>query len=178
MGRTLAALVCLTPFALLARAAPPDGGVRGDDEITLAAIDGGAREGVYHGVAPGASNLPPHPPKLPLRRGPQRMTWPGFQVKDGVPTVFLEVTGPPSYTLKAERGALIITLKDTVVPIRNNRRELKVKEFKTAVQDIETRATGRTVTVTIRTRVGAVPAHAEHVEPAAGGFQLLVIELK
>src|SRR6185369_7394762 len=41
--------------------------------------------GGYRGVAPGAQNLPPHPPRLPIKRGPQRMTWPGFQMRDGVP---------------------------------------------------------------------------------------------
>src|SRR5690242_9240581 len=62
------------------------------EEGNLNVNEKGGAEGGYKGVAPGAQALPPHPPKLPLRKGPQRMTWPGFQVKDGVPTVFLEVT--------------------------------------------------------------------------------------
>ena len=69
----------------------------------------GAAEGRYKGVAPGGQALPPHPPRLPLRKGPQRMTWPGFQVRDGVPTVFLEVTAAPEYRVEDAPGEVVVT---------------------------------------------------------------------
>jgi len=131
----------------------------------------------YKGVAPGAQGLPPHPPKLPLKTGPQRMIWPGFQVRDGVPTVFLELTAPPDYKIDEQKGALVVTLRNTVVPLKNNKRPLRVGAFDTAVTDVETRAKGRDTQVIIKTKDAAAPAHRERVEAAAGGFQLLVIEL-
>ncbi len=131
----------------------------------------------YQGVAPGAPNLPPRAPKLPITDGPQRLTWAGFQLRDGVPTVFLELTGRPEYTVEATHGALVVTLKNTVAPLKNNRRPLRVAYFNTAVKDVETREKGRDLKVVIHTAKGPAPAHREHVESAAGGFQLLVIEV-
>jgi hypothetical protein len=161
-----------------------------DDEAQPAAAQGeveergnlnvgekGKAEGAYKGVAPGAPALPPHPPKLPLKRGPQRMTWPGFQVKDGVPTVFLEVTAAPDYQVEDAPGELIVTLKNTVVPLRNNRRALDVTGFETAVKEVSAQKQGRDVRVTIKTKGGARPQHHERVEDAAGGFRMLVISL-
>ena len=74
------------------------------DKGNLNVTEKGGAEGAYKGVAPGAQALPPHPPRLPLKKGPQRMTWPGFQVKDGVPTVFLEVTAAPEYHVEDAPG--------------------------------------------------------------------------
>ena len=70
-----------------------------------------APEGSYRGVAPGAANLPPHPPKLPVTKGPQRLTWSGFQVRDGVPTVFVELTAAPDYHVSEAPGAVTVTLR-------------------------------------------------------------------
>ena len=145
--------------------------------LNVAGDQAGA-EGAYKGVAPGAQALPPHPPKLPLKKGPQRMTWPGFQVKDGVPTVFLEVTAAPEYHVEDAPGSVVVTLKNTVVPLRNNRRALDVTGFATAVKEVSTASKGHDVRVTIKTKGGERPAHHERVEDAAGGFRMLVIELK
>ena len=120
-------------FVLAARRSPR--GPRGRESEQRASSDGrgnlnvtekGGAEGNYKGVAPGAQALPPHPPKLPLKKGPQRMTWSGFQVKDGVPTVFLELTSAPEYHVEDAPGEVVVTLKNTVVPLRNNRRALDV----------------------------------------------------
>ena len=66
-----------------------DASSSGTDKGNLNVTEKGGAEGVYKGVAPGAQALPPHPPQLPLKKGPQRMTWSGFQVQgrraDGVP---------------------------------------------------------------------------------------------
>jgi hypothetical protein len=130
-------------------------------------------------TAPGASNLPPHPPRLPLKKGPQRLTWSGFQVKDGVPTVFLELTGAPNYHVSEEAGSVVVTLRNTVVPIKNNRRPLKVEAFNTPVKAVETETRGKDTRIVIRLgqTTGQV-GHSESVEPAAGGFQMLLIRLK
>jgi hypothetical protein len=154
-------------------AAEPAAGDKGNLNVN----DKGAGDGTYKGVAPGAQALPPHPPKLPLKKGPQRMTWSGFQVKDGVPMVFVEVTSAPEYHVEDAPGAVIVTLKNTVVPLRNNRRPLDVAAFDTAVKEVSTQAKGKDVRVTIKTKGGERPAHHERVEDAAGGFRMLVIEL-
>jgi hypothetical protein len=106
------------------------------------------------------------------------MTWPGFQVKDGVPTVFLEVTAAPEYRVEDGPGSVTVTLKNTVVPLRNNRRALDVTGFATAVKEVSTASKGHDVRVTIKTKGGDRPAHHERVEDAAGGFRMLVIEMK
>jgi hypothetical protein len=132
----------------------------------------------YKGVAPGAQALPPHPPALPVPKGaPQRLTWSGFQVKDGVPTVFVELTAPPDYKIDEKKGALVVTLKNTVVPLKNNRRPLRVGAFDTDVTSVEAHPRGHDTQVVISTKGPGVPAHRERVEAAAGGFQMLVIEL-
>lgn len=167
MRFALALAVCLA--APLARAEPPPDAGAAPMQLNP---DGG-----YEGVAPGATHLPPRAPRLPLRRGPQRLTWTGFQVRNGVPTIFLELTGAPDYRVDERPGALVITLKNTIVPLRNNRRPLRVAAFGTPVTDVETRVHGRTTTITIHTKDAGPPHHRERVEPAAGGFQLLLVEL-
>jgi AMIN domain-containing protein len=129
---------------------------------------------VYQGVAPGGSGLPPHPPKLPVK-GPARVIWPGFQVRDGVPTVFVEVTGPVEWSVEEKPHELVYTLKNTIIPLRNNQRPLRVGEFGTAIQKVDARSKGRDVRLTIATRQPV--SHKERTEEAAGGFKMLVVEL-
>ncbi len=132
-------------------------------------------DGTYQGVAPGATNLPPKPPKLPVK-GPNRMTWPGFQVKDGVATVFLQTTGAPDYSISDGKKGIVITIKNTTIPLKNNRRALKVSYFDSAVTEVDCKPKGKNIEVHIRTRQDN-PAHAERVESAAGGFQMLIVDL-
>ena len=146
----------------------------GDSPINLTNKGPANAEGAYAGVSIGGEGLPPHPPKLPLR-GPQRMTWPGFQVRDGVPTVFLQTTGTPDYAVSASPGAILVTLRGTKIQLRNNRRPLKVAEFGTAITEITAAPRGHDVVVTIKHKGEA--SHRERVEPSAGGFQMLVVEL-
>src|SRR5258705_105390 len=80
---------------------------------------------------------------------------------------------PPPVGREAEERRY--RLKNTVVHLRNNRRALDVKEFKTVVKEIDARPLGRDVRVTVRLRGKA--SHHERVEEAAGGFKLLVVEL-
>ena len=131
-------------------------------------------EGTYAGVSLDGPGMPPKAPKLPMAKGPQRLTWPGFQVKDGVPTVFLQTTGTPNYAVTQTAGALLVTLHGTTIKLRNNSRPLKVEAFGTDVSEVSAKPHGKDVVVTIR-RTGS--AHRERVEASAGGYQLLVVEL-
>src|SRR5262245_31088508 len=97
----------------------------------------------YKGVKPGGTALPPRPPTLHIQTGPHLLTLTGFQVKEGVPTVFVEVTAPPDYTIDAKKGQLVVTLKNTIVPLKNNRRPLRVGEFQTHVADVRASPRGK-----------------------------------
>lgn len=128
----------------------------------------------YRGVRPGAPNLPPSGPH-PAPKGPAQLAWVGFEVRVGVPTVFLELTRPVTWKVVEGDGRLVVHLRSVTVPLTNNRRPLLVQEFGTAVREVVARPRGRDVEVVIR--LTHEVAHREHLEPAAGGFQLLVIEL-
>jgi hypothetical protein len=162
---------------VLARAAfAQESGRQGEEGKLRLDESAPAPEG-YKGVQPGGTALPPNPPKLPIQSGPQRLTWTGFQVKEGVPTVFMEVTAPPDYTIVAHKGQLVVTLRNTKVPLKNNRRPLRVGALQTHVADVVAREKGRDTQVLIKIKEGGPLAHKAHLEPAAGGFQMLVIEL-
>jgi hypothetical protein len=133
-------------------------------------------EGPYQGVTLEGENLPPRAPALP-QKGMQRMTWPGFQVKDGLPIVFIEVTDVPSYSIQEAPGKVVVTLKNTRVHLRNNRRPLKVGFFKTHITEIVTRERGKNVDVVILAKGKTKPTHHERTEAAAGGFHILRVEL-
>src|SRR6185436_6470525 len=113
----------------------------------------------YQGVAPGRAELPPHPPKLPLAKGPQRLTWPGFQLKDGRPTLFLQLSGPVEYSVSQRPGEVLVTLHDTVVPLRNNLRPLLVQDFNTPVKQVRFDRKKNSVTAVVMVK-GSV-AHTE-----------------
>lgn len=130
---------------------------------------------VYRGVTPGSDALPPRAPKLPLKRGQQRVTWPGFQVKEGVAEVFVELTAPVEWTVEESQGRLVYTLKNATVQLRNNQRPLKVQEFGTPVTLVTARPKGRDVRLVIDVKQPV--SHRERTEDAAGGFKLLVVAL-
>jgi hypothetical protein len=103
------------------------------------------------------------------------MTFPGFQVRAGVPTVFFQLTGPVAWSVHEGSDKLVYTLTQTSVPLANNRRPLDVSGFGTPVKAVEAKQHGRDVEVTIRTTKRV--AHKEHTESSAGGYKFLVIEL-
>ncbi|MCS6915036.1 MAG: hypothetical protein RMK29_05515 [Myxococcales bacterium] len=127
----------------------------------------------YHGVAPGRNELPPRPPKLPLAKGPQRLTWPGFQVREGKPTLFLQLTGAVEYSISHRPGQVILTLHDTVATLRNNLRPLLVQEFGTVVREVRLQRSKKDIVVTVLVR-GQV-AHTEKMEQAENGYFMLLL---
>jgi hypothetical protein len=153
-----------------APAAQPAAAASDETEQTVASAPAAS----YRGVAPGSDALPPHPPRLPVR-GPVRVTWPGFQVRDGVPTVFLQLTGPVDWSVAESGDKLVYTLRGAVIPLTNNKRPLRVGEFQTVVKEVSARARGRDVEITIRVRQKVT--HHERTTDGAGGFKFLVIEL-
>ena len=128
----------------------------------------------YQGVSPGGEHLPPRAPKLPAK-GPVRMTWPGFQVRDGVATVFLELTGDLDWSASEQPGRVVYLLRRTTVPLANNRRPLDVSAFGTVVKSVSARRKGRDVEVTVELKQKST--HRERSGDAAGGYRMLIIEL-
>ena len=86
--------------------------------------------------------------------------------------------GEPQYSVDDQPGEVTVTLRNTVVPLKNNRRALDVGAFDTAVQAVESQPKGRDVRVTIKTKGTTKPSHHERVQEAAGGFRMLVIEMQ
>ena len=124
----------------------------------------------------GADRLPPRAkPNRTPKGGAARLTWIGFQQREGVPTVFVQLDKPVAWSLDQSDGKLIYTLVGATVPIPNNRRKLDAKEFGTTVQTVEARRKGRDVEVIISVK-GKV-AHFEKNEDGAGGYKFLVIGL-
>jgi len=132
--------------------------------------------GTYAGVKlEGKGDLPPNvPPKPP--GGPPQLTWSGFQLEAGVPTVFLQLSGVPNYSVTETPSAVVVLLKNTSVHRRNNRRPLRLEAFETSVRSVETKARGKDLVVTIKT---AKPnsAHKERVQAGASGYQMLLIQI-
>ena len=129
----------------------------------------------YQGVAPGGPGLPPRAPRLPLKRGPQRLTWAGFQIRDGVPTVFIQLTAPVDWSVEEKPGELVYTFKSAAIHLRNNQRPLKVADFGTPVREVKVRPAGRDVKLIIG--LAKPVSHRERTEEAAGGYKLLLVEL-
>lgn len=162
-----------------AAGAPAEGG----DDIALppgmAGKGGPGLKMRYQGVAPGRAELPPHPPQLPLAGGPQRLTWPGFQIKDGVPTVFLQLSGPVEFTVEEQEKALVVTLQDTIVPLRNNLNPLRVDQFNTPVQAVRVqrkKVDKRPVAVVTVSVKGPV-THKEQIVQAENGYSMFVLSV-
>jgi hypothetical protein len=159
---------------LAAAQAQSDGGATGSPSPPAQAAPEPSPAEAYRGVRPGAPHLPPQAPHA-APKGPAQLAWVGFEVRAGVPTVFLELTRPAAWKIVEGQGQLVVHLRSVTVPLTNNRRPLLVQEFGTAVREVVARPRGRDVDVIIR--LTHEVAHRERLEPAAGGFQLLVIEL-
>lgn len=131
--------------------------------------------GTYAGVAIDTQKLPPNVPPTPPS-GPPQLTWSGFQLENGVPTVFLQLSGVPQYTVTETNGAVVLLLKNTSVHRKNNRRPLRLEAFETSVRSVETKAKGKDLQVIIKT---AKPnsAHTERIQAGASGYQILLIQI-
>ena len=146
-----------------------------DDNKVVPATDA-RRTPSYHGVTPGQDGPPPPSSKFPRGKSGPRLTWVGFNLRAGVPTVFVQLSAPVAWSLAADKGQLVYSLVGATVPLANNRRPLQVQEFGTAVKTVTARQRGRDVEVTIE--LSGPVAHVERIESAAGGMKFLVIELR
>lgn len=161
------------------KAPPPAAAPAADPAPDGDGAPGPARSGHYGGVDLGADHGPPHPSRGG-RGGESQLTWIGFRVDQGVPSVFAELTRPVVWSLDEAAGTLVYTLQQTAIPLANNRRPLDVSQFGTAVQSVVASREGHDVKLVIRfapAEAGGKPAHRERNQDAPGGLKFLVIEL-
>ena len=133
-------------------------------------------EGEYQGVTIGADKLPPRAPKLPLKSGPPRLIWTGFQVKDGVPTLFVELTTQVPYRVVETADGVSLHLDGAKAPLRNNVRPLRLGFFDTAITDVTPKQQGKTLVLDVKRRGQGVLPHRERWQAGPGGYQLLLVE--
>lgn len=148
------------------------------DEVRWAPIDAGVRDAAstvrpYQGVALDNDRLPPRPP--PPASSPTRLIWTGFQVREGVPTIFLEMTRPASWNVVEKGNRITYRLKAVKVPLRNNRRQLEAVDFGTAVKRV--RLLPRSGDLQLIIDLAHPLSHRERFQPAPGGYAMFVVEL-
>ncbi len=148
----------------------------GELKGTIAVKGPPLKEGHYQGVVLGADHLPPRAPKLPIKSGPPRIVWTGFQIKEGVPTLFIELTGQVPYRVTDTPQGLAVHLDGAKAPLRNNLRPLRAGFFETAITDVEAKQQGKALVLHVKRRGKGVLTHRERWQEAPGGYQLLLVE--
>jgi len=101
--------------------------VRADNRAGQSDADASSKPGSYSGVTIGAGEPPEPTPPPP---GLQYATWPGFRA-DGPtgPEVFVQLTGPVKYKMRAHGRHMYIDLRDTRVHLRNSLRWVITRNF-------------------------------------------------
>jgi hypothetical protein len=97
---------------------------RADEPNRAAAPAGSATE--YQGVTL-FSGEPPAPKPPPA--GYQVITWPGFTVTDQGSEVFLQMSGPVNYAVKAKGRRVWVTMDRVQVMLKNNLRRVITRHF-------------------------------------------------
>ncbi len=163
------ALAILVAAVLVLVAAPSEGRKKktfsDDGQLKVAPAKGpvvheddSSKERPYSGVtlsggAPPEMKLPPS--------GLTAITWTGFRAarKGEGSEVFIQLTGPVTYTTKAKGHHLLITMEKAIVPLRNNLRPVLTHNFpRTPVSSFRLRPlSGDRVQLTISLRRKAQP---------------------
>src|SRR6201999_1294333 len=78
------------------------------------------------------------------------MTFAGFRsFDDGTSLVFVELSAPATVNVRKTRGAVIYTLENTKVPLRNNRNPLLTIDFSSIVKRATIKQRKKAVELTI-----------------------------
>ncbi|HEY4105942.1 MAG TPA: thrombospondin type 3 repeat-containing protein, partial [Polyangiaceae bacterium] len=103
------------------------------------------------------------------------MTFAGFRnFEDGTSLVFVELTAPATVNMRKTRGAVIYTLENTKVPIRNNRNPLLTVDFSSIVRRATIKQVKKSVELTIVLKADVEP-QSQSVQ--RGGATVLEIRL-
>lgn len=129
----------------------------------------------YVGVVPGRPTVPSH---LRGRPGatPTVVTWPGFQPRaDGASRFFLQLTSRAEYSVHAEPGRYVVTLRGVRIPDRQTRRTLDTRFFDTAVLRAHVERRGRRdAAFVFELRADVTPVVSLGVAP--GGYTYIYVE--
>ncbi|HLT39550.1 MAG TPA: AMIN domain-containing protein, partial [Enhygromyxa sp.] len=129
--------------------------------------------GYYQGVSLGGGNLPPFAPKE-IGGESAVLTWTGFERGDNSSRVFVQLSAAVEPELSVEGARVFVKLPRTSVKIKNNRRSLITKYFKTPVNEVKINRAGKDVLVVLELRWEATPSW--RFEIGQNGYQVLVIE--
>ena len=129
--------------------------------------------GYYQGVSIGGGNLPPFAP-TEIGGESAVLTWTGFERTESTSRVFFQLSTAVTPEIQVEGLQVVITFPRTSVKVRNNRRRLITKYFKTPVNQIDVKTKGKDVIAVLAMRWEATPQW--RFEPGANGYQVLVVE--
>ncbi|MCA9699125.1 MAG: hypothetical protein KC431_16500, partial [Myxococcales bacterium] len=129
--------------------------------------------GYYQGVSVGGGNMPPFAPK---EIGGQSavLIWTGFERTDAGSRVFFQLSAAVEPEVVIEAGKVTVKLPRTSVTVRNNRRKLITKYFKTPVEEVLVSRKGKDVLAVLALRWEATPTWS--VQPGNNGYQVLVFD--
>jgi hypothetical protein len=152
------------------------GGVRGPNYIGQTADDpfySVNPAGYYQGVSLSGGNLPPFAP-TEVGGASAVLTWTGFERTEASSRVFFQLSASVEPEVSVESARVSIKLPRTSVKIRNNRRKLITKFFKTPIDEVKISRVGKDVIVQLELRWEATPTWK--FEPGANGYTVLVVE--
>ncbi|MFO7566026.1 MAG: hypothetical protein R6X02_25505 [Enhygromyxa sp.] len=144
--------------------------VRSADEDPFFAVN---PVGYYQGVRLGGGNLPPFAPKE-IGGESAVLTWTGFERGESSSRVFVQLSASVEPEISVEGTRVFVKLPRTSIKIKNNRRSLITKYFKTPVDEVKINRTGKDVLVVLELRWEATPSW--RFEVGQNGYQVLVLE--
>lgn len=129
--------------------------------------------GYYQGVSVGGGNLPPFAPKE-IGGESAVLTWTGFSRAETSSRVFFQLSASVEPEVSVEGARVFIKFPRTSVTVRNNRRKLITKYFKTPVTEVEVSRSGQDVIAVLELRWEATPTW--QFETGPNGYRVLVFE--
>ena len=129
--------------------------------------------GYYQGVSIGGGNLPPFAPKE-IGGESAVLTWTGFERDEDSSRVFVQLSASVEPDISVEGLRVFVKLPRTSVKIKNNRRSLITKYFKTPVNEVKINRSGKDVLIVLELRWESTPTW--RFETGSNGYQVLVLE--
>lgn len=158
--------------------ARPDDGVA--SQQPMGSVEGhGHASGSYAGVVPQTASSAPSPdaPPQKARKGPPKITWPGFQMlPDGSSRVFIQSTAPiDAKVLPAADGKFELALPGARVTEQTNRLPLDTRYFNTPVTRVSLSVARSGATLELDLRASVTPHVASR--RSSSGYYFTFIEL-
>lgn len=128
--------------------------------------------GVYRGVVPGKSHLPPRARRLKRTRR-NFVTWPGFEPLAHGSRIFVQSTRPVVYRRADEPNRIVLVLAQTRINLRNNRNPLVTEHFNTPVAEAYLRHRNRSTELVLEMKSDVSPRIHQISE---NGYHFLFLE--